>query len=187
MVEQHFNPEKISYLTFRLFPILLPMYFIISSIFSQDIKGVIYLAGLLFTCLISFMTGNMNHFSDLPQDADPKCYQVSLGDSKSLSNIPLSQTIYAYTFFYLIYIIGSKNSQHLWRRNWFTVIFLATIMFSDMVWNYINHCYKTLGIFISFFIGSVCGVLWGYIISASGAVNLQYFNGLSNEIVCNNE
>ena len=43
---------KIVYLFFRLAPIIIVSYFTLSSIFNNDLKGIVYLAGLLLTCMI---------------------------------------------------------------------------------------------------------------------------------------
>ena len=94
-----FNIINVVYLTFRLFPILLPMYFVISTIFSLDIKGFIYLAGLLIACILNvFVESKIKGVFDfdVKGEKNNKCNIISLG-----YKTPLSQTIYAYTIFFI--------------------------------------------------------------------------------------
>lgn len=188
------NVYNIIYLTFRLLPIILPSYFILSSIFSQDIKGIIYLAGLLIASFLTVLFANSvdENFFKLGMGmgidgASAKCNLISLNGVNPVSKVPLSQTVYAYTLFYLAFIIG-KYSDHkknnLWIQNLPTILFLSVIVVADIFWNLSNNCSSMAGILISLFVGGTFGLIWAWIIDSSGAVQLQYFNGLSNRTYC---
>jgi hypothetical protein len=186
------NIYNISYLSFRLLPIILPTYFILSSLFSQDVKGLIYLVGLLMACFISIMFGNTLSDWIAIQDETPfpgrdKCNLITLNGTSPISNVPLSQAVYSYTFWYIIFIIGKYNDfkkNNLWLQNIPTVLFLGGIIIADVFWNFSNGCSSTRGIFVPFVVAGIFGILWAWIIDGSGAVNLQYFNGLSNRTYC---
>jgi hypothetical protein len=180
---------------FRLLPIILPSFFILSSIFSQDIKGLIYLAGLLIACFITMLFGNavFDFFPNLAYTFDSiatdsiKCNLISLNGVKGISKVPLSQAVYSYTLWYLIYIIGAHNNfkkNNLWVQNIPTIIFLGIIIIADIIWNFTNQCSSFAGIVISFLVAGSFGALWAWMIDSSGAVQLQYFNGLSNRTYC---
>jgi len=188
------NIYNIVYLTFRLLPIILPTYFILSSVFSQDIKGLIYLAGLLIACIITilFSKSIYENFPELKLNTNPnpnvdKCNLITLNGIGPISEVPLSQAVYAYTFWYIIFIIGKHNDfkkNNLWLQNIPTIIFLTVIVIADLIWNFTNQCSSVVGLLISFFIAGIFGLLWAWIIDSSGAVKLQYFNGLSNRTYC---
>ena len=100
------NITKALYLFLRLSPFIVVCYFTLMSIFNQDIKGLIYLAGLMFTCAAAV---GLNKFfsTDITDTAmNMECKITSLGtNDDSLSKIPLGILTLAYTFFYLLYII----------------------------------------------------------------------------------
>jgi hypothetical protein len=188
---------NIFYLTFRLLPIILPSYFILSSIFSQDIKGLIYLAGLLIASVVAIGVGDslreiggVKELFETGADGDNtklKCNLIALGGNSAVSQVPLSQAVFSYTFFYIIYIIGKHNDfkkNNLWIQNIPTVVFLGLIVIADFIWNLTNSCRSFFSILVSFLVAGTWGILWAWMIDSSGAVQLQYFNGLSNRTYC---
>jgi hypothetical protein len=178
------NLFNITYLFIRLAPFILVCYFTLGSIFNQDLKGIIYLIGLLFACFITAGLGNIPIFTkvknlrDLPQ----LCKSISLSkDGTPISNVPFGITILSYTFFYLFYIIA-KNG--LWANNAPTFILFPILIVCDFIWNLQNGCGSMEGLFMSFGVGAIIGTIWATIISASGSTELQFFNGLSNKETC---
>jgi hypothetical protein len=173
------NLFNITYLFIRLAPFILVCYFTLSSVFNQDLKGIIYLIGLLFACFITTGLGNIPTLSvdNVPQ----LCKFITLSKDGTLSKIPLGITILSYTFFYLFYIIG-KNG--LWSSNITTFILFPLLIVGDALWNLNNLCINYTGLIISFLVGSIIGVSWAAIISASNITELQMFNGISNKEVC---
>ena len=173
------NLFNITYLFIRLAPFILVCYFTLSSVFNQDLKGIIYLIGLLFACFATASLGNIKIFS---VDTLPKlCNFITLSNGNPISNIPLGLTILSYTFFYLFYIIGING---LWANNVSTFILFPILIACDVVWNLNNSCINIPGLVVSFIVGSVIGVAWASIINASNITDLQMFNGISNKEVC---
>jgi hypothetical protein len=174
------NVENITYLFFRLFPIILPTYFILSSVFSMDVKGVIYLAGLMFAVILAILGDGSVPSA---QNQTYYCTTITLSNNQPISkNIPLSQVVYIYTFCYLVYIIGTYD---LWIQNVVTIILFGLLVIADIFWNlFVGQCSTIMGLFAALVIGGGMGSLWAYLIDYSGAVNLQYFNGMSNRTVC---
>jgi hypothetical protein len=173
------NLFNITYIFIRLAPFILVCYFTLSSIFNQDLKGIIYLIGLLFACFTTTSLGNIKLFS---VDSPPHlCKFITLSNGSPFSNIPLGLTILSYTFFYLFYIIG-KNG--LWINNVPTFILFPILIVCDAIWNLNNSCINIPGLFISFLVGGIIGVAWAAIISASNITDLQLFNGISNKNTC---
>jgi len=123
---------NVSYLIFRMAPFIIVCFFILQSLLNWDLKGIIYLAGLMFStvaiCLLSgpmdslflnkststkiddVTSGSVKNLS-FSEKLSAKCKIITLGSNGGLlSNIPLSIGVYSYTFFYmLIFILNLGN------------------------------------------------------------------------------
>jgi len=199
------NLTKIFYTAYRLFPFILVSFFTLSSLLNQDIKGIIYLAGLLIACFISAMVGNTfpKIFEKIPTattapapapatatatatapeitDFTLICNSLTLGEDGPISKLPLSMTVYAFTFFYLVYIIGKYK---LANQNIITILFFTSVILGDWYWHRLFNCNSHSSLFGAFAIGTIIGLAWSAIIASTGKVELQYFNGISNKEVC---
>ncbi len=166
-------------------PFIVVSYFSLQSMFNRDLKGLIYLSGLLITCIIaSSISANMPD-SASNGNINPACAITYLGiDSQPLSkNIPLSLVVLSYTFWYIFFIIARYNLHS--TNVSFYLIFIVLIL-GDVYWQYSKKCISDLltGLGTSFSIGAICGVIWAAIIDSSGYIDLQLFNGVSSAEVC---
>lgn len=180
------NFNFILYTAFRLAPFILVSFFSLSSILNQDLKGIIYLAGLLFATFFAIMIGNSNYFrkpdaDSIDENNELICNVLTLTDNGRLSNLPLSMVVFAYTFFYLVDIIAQYK---LADQNIPTLIIFPLLIIGEFVWNRMYKCSSTAGIIAAFGVGSIMGWAWSAIIRSTGVVQLQYFNGISNAAVC---
>ena len=174
------NIISFTYLFLRLAPFILVCFFSLASIFNQDFKGLVYLIGLIFSCFTSIMIGNV---SGIEQNAnvDGICNLITINGAEKISVLPLSQTVFGYTFFYLLYFILLPDP-NLVMQNIPTLVFFPFLITFDAVWNITNSCENPLNLIVSLIIGSCCGALWGYIIQKTNSKSLQYFvNDLNNE------
>jgi hypothetical protein len=185
------NFNFILYTAFRLSPFIVVSFFTLSSILNQDLKGVIYLAGLLFATFFSLISSSFIPFPpDVKSATSPAndqvnemiCNSLTLSDNGRLSKIPLGMVVFTYTFFYLVDTISTYN---LASQNIPTFIIFPAIIIAEAIWNRLYNCVTILQLFIAFAIGSLWGFIWARIIRSSGAVKLQYFNGINNGQVCN--
>ena len=179
------NIISFSYLFLRLAPFILVCFFTLTSIFNQDFKGLVYIAGLLFSCFTTIVIGT--GISEFIPSVDPNqrpeiCNMVTLGQGGDISRLPLGQSCIAYTFGYLLYTIISHNFV---QQNIATIVFFPILLFFDLVWNARNSCYTVMQLLIALVVGGLSGVAWSYIISLSGNPSLQYFVGINNNEVCN--
>ena len=96
-------------------PFIIVSYFTLHSIFNQDLKGIIYLVGLIVTTVVIVLIASIMPEAKgvLPDDgyAKIKCTQLTLGKNYPISKLPLSQTVFGYTLAYLSYFIGINNLQ----------------------------------------------------------------------------
>lgn len=179
------NLKSLLYVAFRLAPFILVSFFVISSIFNSDIRGLIFLGLLLLEVFIATICGNM-FASYAPAIEDPNengvCNGLNLTPTGPLSReIPLNLNVFAFTFGYLAQIIEENK---LIMSNIPTVIFFSAIILYHIFWLYTNQCAKPLFIFMSLAFGFGFGWLFAFVIGKTGLVELQYFNGLKNQEVC---
>jgi hypothetical protein len=176
------NLITLLYLFFRLAPFVIVSFFALSSLFNQDIKGVIYLVGLLLACFFTVLIGNSLNASSTQGDTpDQVCNLITVGSSGSFSNIPLGISMLSYTFIYLVYVIA-KN--HLEMYNLPTLILFPLLILADLIWNIKNGCYKPYGIILSIIIGGGVGAAWAAIIDSIKKPDLFFLNTGSNRTAC---
>ena len=174
------NLTNIFYTAYRLAPFILVSFFTLSSILNQDLKGIIYLAGLLIACFFSVIVGKSEVF-DTTVTPSTICNTFVLTNAGPFSRLPLSMTIFTYTFGYLLYIIGLYG---LAKDNITTIILFSLLIISEWTWNIFFTCNSHMRLIGAFLVGSIIGVSWSAIIASTKQVNLQYFNGISNKEVC---
>jgi hypothetical protein len=177
------NIVTISYLFLRLAPFVLVCFFSLSSFLNQDLKGLVYLIGLIFSCFGTMFFGNILTFlSKYDPDKRPEiCNIFSVNQQSEISKLPLGQSIFGFTLFYLLYPMIKNNYV---MNNIPTIVFFPALIIFDMVWNIQNTCYTFQQLFVSLILGTIFGTLWAYIISKTYNPSLQYLASSSNNEVC---
>jgi hypothetical protein len=184
------NIVNIAYLFFRLAPFIIVSYFTLQSIFNQDLKGLIYLVGLIIATVFTIIIGNIIPKPDvsLAPTTDEskkyskiKCNTLTLGSNEPLSRLPLSQTTFGYTLAYLSYFIGVNN---LTTQNIPMFVIFPTLILADIFWSVSNSCSSNELLLSALIIGGGVGAIWGLIIDSTNMTNLTYYSGVSNNEVC---
>jgi hypothetical protein len=186
------NFISIIYLFLRLSPFILVCFFSLASLLNQDFKGLIYLVGLIFTCAISILVGmplqpildmaNRYMNPNAGQGKPPVCEDMITLGQTNVFRLPIGQTIFGYTFAYLLSIITNPKHNYV-NQNIPTLVFFPVIILFDMVWNIRNSCFM-VELPIALALGFGFGWLWGYIIESSKMTNLLYFNKISGASEC---
>ena len=185
------NLVSIIYLFFRLAPFIIVSYFSVNSIFNQDLKGLIYLVGLLFSCFITFLVGQTVPISfSIGSDQNdinsrkmvaPVCNLLTIGKDGSFSRIPLGISVLCFTLIYLVDIIARNN---LANSNLPTLIFFPILITGDLIWNLRNDCYTPTGVLLAMACGCLMGWAWANIIQRLSKPDLLFLNVGSNQSVC---
>ena len=204
------NLFNISYLSFRLAPIIIVGFFLLQSFFELDFKGIIYLFGLLITTFLSVSLSYLSVFQQTSEHAmdsiSENCRTIRLGDNGYISNIPLNLVVYSFTLFYLlIFVLNLANSKDnkgvlnekamnqtninavLWQGIPIMVLFPLLIV-AEVLWIWSNDCLKGtqsmwINVMVAFLIGSVGGVIWALMITSLKIPQFQYFVS-SSSYVC---
>jgi len=129
------NIIELPYLIFRLAPIIIVSFFVLESLLSLDLRGILYLCGLILTCIISvFISGGLSLLNlqsngteevvrlaqenkekeneekeDVlrPRRQNNRCKTITLGENGEYYSklIPLNIVVYTFTFFYLLIFV----------------------------------------------------------------------------------
>ena len=124
------------YLFLRLAPFILVSYFTLSSVFHSDLKGFVYLIGLLITTIIGSALSSFlpMDWLKLPGERDFTCDFLDITKNSRVTYIPVGSGIITYTFGYLLYTIVKYGSQ---GQNWPTITFFSILSGIDLFWQLI--------------------------------------------------
>ena len=128
------NIKTFLYIFLHLCPFILVCFFTISSIFGNDIKGIVYLVGLLLSIGLVIMSESIfpnlddSWFND-KQNA--MCNLFSFGQS-SLSKLSIGQIIIGFSFSYLVYTMSVVNEEPVFASNWPTIVFFSLLVIAEL-------------------------------------------------------
>lgn len=110
------NLGTFSFLFLRLAPFILICFFTLSSLFNNDLRGIVYLFGVLFAVFINFgvATSFTESLGVVPEEFKSEICDFTLfGTSGSTSPIPIGETIISFTFFYLFTTLILKDRDYI--------------------------------------------------------------------------
>lgn len=179
------NLINVLYMFFRLSPFIIVSYFTLQSILNQDLKGVIYLVGLIVTSFVVYLIASVlpeeSVYTNSNRLTQVKCTQLTIGEGAPISKLPLSQTVFGYTLTYLSYFIGVNNLQ---SQNISIFILFPVLILGDILWSTTNSCSSPKYLLISLIISSIVGLLWAMLIESTGVGGFAYLTGIANKDVC---
>lgn len=173
------NFTKVLYLFFRLSPFIIVTYFTLMSIFNQDIRGLIYLSGLIFTCIIILGVAKISGMEP-PVHGNISCRISSLGLDSPFSPLPLGIATLFYTFSYIMAIVIDNK---IVNKNIQTIIVFIVLILVEAGFQITNKCSDPIKIALAGIVSILCGLLWWAIISSTGT-NLLLFVGIDQKEIC---
>jgi hypothetical protein len=198
------NLGNVLYLGFRMAPFILVCVFLLQSLLNLDIRGIIYLSGLMIACFAVVMVDRGTRSLFETEEAalpNPKCNIITLGEGGMMSYIPLSMTTYAFTFFYLVIFVlnlgsakgngvlaGSSmraSSMNAAIQKHFTIFLLFPILIlAEWFWLTGNECIPSAlpRILMAIVVGGGFGVAWALMITSIEKPELQMFTAGNNEV-----
>ena len=193
------NLYTLFYLFFRLSPFIVACFFSLISIFNSDMKGLIYLVGLIFSTAITWLFGrsiitnnNLERMGidfgkgsenpvQIEENGIPNvCNFLSLGGFHTFSKVPLGLAVLSYTFFYLLFTIASY---HMEIFNLPTLILFPILLLADIWWNISNGCFPVISCLMSLIVAGGLGVGWSAFVQKN-MPNMQYLMVGSNRQMC---
>ena len=160
-------------------PLMIVFFLVMVSLFNQDLKGMVYLGGLLIASMINIAFMSIFKQSRFPDES----YSCNLIDLPWLSeyNNPLqSSLVIAFTALYLVMPMIYNG-----QMNLPVVISLFSIFLMDGYVKFSDRCSNMLGIVMGGIVGAILGLVWYTVFHSAGKDSLLYFDELaSNNVIC---
>ena len=158
-------------------PFLLTFFLVMTSVINNDVKAIIYLAGVLITL---FLNKNifMNLFKSpaLP-DASPSCTLFNSSPTVTQYNSPAFNSVFmGFTMIYLILPminLGTPNVP--------VILFLLLLFLLDGITKLTDKCTTVSGVVLGVLIGGLFGGIWFAILDSLGYKDLLYFSETSSK------
>lgn len=172
-------------LFFKLLPFIIVCYFLLYSLFFFDLKGIIYLTGLLISCIVAVTVGKLSNLETNAPNSDCQILFLNNSDNnRPLSPIPLNiiSMVFLLSYYFTIIIKHKK-----FKDNAITAILLLIVVLSYLVWFYLmSNCSNkdSTNMGITLLLGIGLGIFWSIFIMETGISELQYFNGISSAEIC---
>lgn len=158
-------------------PYSLIFFFVLLSIFNTNIKGLIYLIGLI---IMLFFSNIVDMYIDKNDDGtnDVICNAFALSPFLSKS-LPFGILVYTYTFTYLFIPMIETG-----MINYPILMFLIIILGTDFVIQNSGSCYRLPAIMFSIILGLVSGIGWSLFITYVSPSSTYHTDYLSDKQVC---
>ena len=164
-----------------LAPFLLGFFLVMASVFAQNIKGIVYIGGVLIASVL-----NMPIMSLIGSPIDPEApatCQVFDTTSVLVSgyNSPSPSTLFvSFTAAYLILPMIFNG-----QMNYAVLATLLGLLCLDMITKVMSKCTTAAGAVMGAMVGFVFAAAWYAAFEAAGLSSLMYFNELSsNRVLC---
>ena len=160
-------------------PLLLGFFLVMSSLFNQDIKGLIYLGGVLLASVINIFLMNQIGSKRNPNES-MSCNLIDI-PYLTMYNSPAPSSLFiAFTIAYLILPMKYNN-----QMNYIVLASLLCLYGLDAVTKVMNKCTTIGGSILGGLVGLILGASWFSIFHYSGYDSLLYFDELtSNKVSC---
>lgn len=160
-------------------PTLLVFFLFMSSLFNKNLKGLVFICGVLICSVINIIFMNL---IGSPRDED-EAHSCTLFDIPSVSNFNSpypSSLIISFTIAYLILPMKYNN-----QMNYGVLAFLLSLLAIDTLTKVQNKCTTYPGSILGSLVGFLFGALWYILFHGLGFDSLLYFDELrSDNVVC---
>ena len=160
-------------------PLLLGFFLIMSSLFNQNLKGLVYLAGVLIATIINIFL--MNQIGS-PRDetAAFSCNFINIPILNRFNSPAPTSLFIAFTIAYLV-----MPMQYNQQMNYVILASLLCLLLLDGITKVNKKCTTPGGTILGALVGFVLGATWYTLFHMSGYDALLYFDELqSNKVVC---
>ena len=166
---------------FQLFsflaPTLIVFFLFMSSLFNHNVKGIIYIAGILLALISNIVFMNLIG-SKKDDDEAFSCNMFDLPAILSYNSPYPSTLMLAFTISYLILPMKYNN-----QMNYSVLVFLMCLLGLDMITKTQNKCTTIPGAILGALVGFLMGAIWYVIFHVTGYDSLLYFDELRSDNV----
>jgi hypothetical protein len=158
-------------------PTLLIFFLFLSSLFNQNLKGLVYIAGILIASTINIIFMNIVG-SQVSDDASFSCNLFDIPHVSQYNSPYPSTLIIAFTIAYLV--LPMKYNK---QMNYVVLIFLMCLLGVDIVTKVQNKCTTYPGTVLGALVGFLLGTIWYVLFYSLGYSSLLYFDELRSDNV----
>jgi len=158
-------------------PTLLIFFLFLSSLFNQNLKGLVYIAGILIASTINIIFMNIVG-SQVSDDASFSCNLFDIPHVSQYNSPYPSTLIIAFTIAYLV--LPMKYNK---QMNYVVLIFLMCLLGVDIVTKVQNKCSTYPGTVLGALVGFLLGTIWYVLFYSLGYSSLLYFDELRSDNV----
>ena len=161
-------------------PILLAFCLVMISIFNSDIKGMVYLGGILIASLINLLILNSLKIKS-DKIIPPYCNLIEFPFNLNEYISPAFNSMFiAFTLAYLY-----MPMQYVSGINYTVLIFITSFLVLDAGTKISGGCTTFGGVMLGSLVGFVLGLLWFIAFYSTGHEDLLFFNAEpSNNVIC---
>ena len=161
-------------------PILLAFCLVMISIFNSDIKGMVYLGGILIASLINLLILNSLKIKS-DKIIPPYCNLIEFPFNLNEYISPAFNSMFiAFTLAYLY-----MPMQYVSGINYPVLIFITSLLVLDAGTKISGGCTTFGGVMLGSLVGFVLGLLWFIAFYSTGHEDLLFFNSEpSNNVIC---
>lgn len=171
--------ENVLHLFSFISPFLLAFFLFMTSLFNQNLKGLVYLSGVLMSTIFNVFLMNQIQ-SPSYGDAAFSCNMFDI-PFVSQYNSPSSSSLFiAFTIAYLVIPMSVNN-----QLNYPVIASLLCLLSLDVFTKIINRCTNYAGAILGALIGFFLGTIWYTLFHITGYDSLLYFDELrSDKVMC---
>ena len=168
----------------RLAPLLMVSFFVLVSVFNQDWKGLFYLSGIVFACVMAILVSTSTESLFDTSSIGMNCSFTG----KMWSYLPLSSVILGFT---IVYIFAPMVRSGGGTSNWLLYLLMAAFVMVDVVYLVRNDCVRlealnmpfidvALPIFLSYGLGGIVAFMFVVLATSTDANDMLYFGRGNN-------
>jgi hypothetical protein len=161
-------------------PLFLGTFLVLVSVFNQNIKGIIYLGGVLIASVINYAISGLIGSEPLDNEG-PICNLMEVPFIPNRYNVPNYNSMFiGFTLMYLLLPMLTNNQINFWMIGTIVSIFAV-----DAYVKLQYFCTVPRGITIGGIVGITLGAVWYFLFKLTNMTSLLFFNDLtSNNVVC---
>jgi len=161
-------------------PLFLGTFLVLVSVFNQNIKGIIYLGGVLIASVLNYAISALIGSEPLENEG-PICNLMEVPFIPNRYNVPNYNSMFiGFTLMYLLLPMLTNNQINFWMIGTIVSIFAV-----DAYVKLQYFCTVPRGITIGGIVGITLGAAWYFLFKLTNTTSLLFFNDLtSNNVVC---
>jgi len=160
-------------------PFLIVLLLLLNSIINSNIKGLIYLFGVMLLFFIVMLFQASIKITNGNKDTTPEYCHLFNTKTEVYSIPSFNSSLFLFTFIYIMIPMIVYNTLNL---PFLCIILILYAIDSGVRCS--NSCTTPLGVILGTIIGTIWAIMWYLIISSSDSSLLYYDDLVSNKVAC---